>query len=186
MSRSLSSGMLSAVTADAVKPIILIELDFDSGATNLWSGVGELTWNNLTWVGGGSLLNISGLEETNEVRALGVTVTLSGLDSSIVSASLSEDYQGRTATIWVGAMDESGNVIADPVIVFGGRMDVMSIRDSGETASMSISIENRLIDFERSKIRRFTDQDQKIDYPTDKGFEYVNAIQNKEIVWGRK
>ena len=52
-------------------------------------------------------------------------------------------------------------------------------------ALISISVENKLIAFEKSKIRRYTAEDQKIDHPTDKGFEFVTAIVEKEIIWGR-
>jgi hypothetical protein len=64
-------------------------------------------------------------------------------------------------------------------------MDVMVVSDSGATGEIAISVENRLIEFERTAIRRNTAEDQKIDYPTDKGFEFVAEIQEKDIVWGR-
>jgi hypothetical protein len=178
--------MTTEVTASVLSPIALVELDFDSLPLNLWSGIGDLSWDSKTWAGAGNLLSFGSLEETTEVRALGTSITISGLNSSILSAALSEDYQGRNATIWLGTTDETGAVIPDPIIVFGGRMDVMTINESAEDVTLNITIENRLIDFERTKIRRYTDQDQKIDYPDDKGFEFVSAIQDKEIVWGRR
>ena len=36
-----------------------------------------------------------------------------------------------------------------------------------------------------SRQRRYTSEDQKIDYPNDKGLEFVAEIAEKEIVWGR-
>jgi len=64
-------------------------------------------------------------------------------------------------------------------------MDVMTISDSGDSSTISISVENKLIAFERSSVRRYTNEDQKIDHPSDKGFEFVTKIQEKEIIWGR-
>jgi len=61
----------------------------------------------------------------------------------------------------------------------------MVISDSGQSAEIAISVENRLIEFERTRVRRNTAEDQKIDYPNDKGFEFVTEIQEKDIVWGR-
>ena len=52
-------------------------------------------------------------------------------------------------------------------------------------STITIAVENKLIAFERSKVRRYTAEDQKIDHPTDKGFEFVTAIVEKEIIWGR-
>jgi len=69
--------------------------------------------------------------------------------------------------------------------MFSGRMDTMSIKDSGDTANISLTAESRLIDLERSRERRYTSEDQKIDYPNDKGLEFIADLQNQEIVWGR-
>ena len=32
----------------------------------------------------------------------------------------------------------------------------------------------------------YTLEDQKIDYPTDVGFEFIPDLQDKEIIWGKK
>lgn len=185
MSRSLSAGMTAEFTNSVLSPIVLVKFNFDSAPLYLWSGMSDLSWGGNTWTGAGNLVSFGSFEETTEVRALGTSITINGLNSSVISAALTEDYQGRTATVWLGAMNQLGNVVDSPVIIFGGRMDVMTINESAEDVSLSITVENRLIDFERTKVRRYTDQDQKIDYPDDKGFEFVAAIQDKEIVWGR-
>mgnify|MGYP003628492015 FL=1 len=85
----------------------------------------------------------------------------------------------------LGAFDNSGALIADPVIVFSGFMDVMTITESGKHSQITVAVENKLVAFDRSKVRRYTAVDQKIDHPTDKGFEFVTAIVEKEIIWGR-
>jgi hypothetical protein len=82
-------------------------------------------------------------------------------------------------------MDAANAVITSPVTVFSGFMDTMLINDSSETATIQVNVENRLIEFERTRIRRYTAEDQKIDYPTDKGLEFVAEMSEKEIVWGR-
>ena len=64
-------------------------------------------------------------------------------------------------------------------------MDTMVLNDGGETATIQVTVENRLIEFERTRIRRYTAEDQKIDYPNDKGLEFVAEMAEKEIVWGR-
>jgi hypothetical protein len=71
------------------------------------------------------------------------------------------------------------------IILFSGFMDVMTIEDNGETSTIQVSAENKLIAFQRTAVRRYTAEDQKIEHPTDKGFEFVAKIQEKEIIWGR-
>jgi hypothetical protein len=177
--------MQTAVTADLVRPIILVECAFDSGDLNLWNGIGTLTVSSTDYVGAGTLLAIGEIAESSELQANGITVTLSGITDPLLSKARDEDYQGRELTVKLGAMDSSNGVISAPVTVFSGFMDTMVINDSAETATIQIAVENRLIEFERTRIRRYTAEDQKIDYPNDKGLEFVAEMAEKEIVWGR-
>lgn len=185
MSRSLTSAMQSAVTADLVRPIILVQCAFDSGNLNLWNGVGNLTVSSVDYVGAGTLLAIGEITETSELQANGITVTLSGITDPLLAKARDEDYQGRELKVLLGAMDASNGVISTPVNVFSGFMDTMVINDSSETATIQIAVENRLIGFERTRVRRYTSEDQLIDFPNDKGLEFVADMAEKEIVWGR-
>jgi hypothetical protein len=177
--------MQSAVTADLVRPIILVQCAFDSGNLNLWNGVGNLTVSSVDYVGAGTLLNIGEIAETSELQANGITVTLSGITDPLLAKARDEDYQGRELKVLLGAMDASNGVISTPVNVFSGFMDTMVINDSSETATIQIAVENRLIEFERTRVRRYTAEDQLIDFPSDKGLEFVADMAEKEIVWGR-
>jgi hypothetical protein len=177
--------MQSAVEADVVRPIVLVSCAFDSGDLNLWNGIGDLTVNSVNYVGAGTLLNIGEIAESSELQANGITVTLSGITDPLLAKARDEDYQGRELTVKLGAMDASNGVITNPVTVFSGFMDTMVINDSSETATIQVNVENRLIEFERTRIRRYTAEDQKIDYPNDKGLEFVAEMQEKEIAWGR-
>jgi len=186
MSRSLTSGMVSAVTADLVRPILLVQCAFDSGNLNLWNGIGDLTVDSVDYVGAGTLLSVGEISETSELAANGMNLALSGVTEPLISKARDEDYQGRELKVLMGAMDDSNSVIADPVIIFSGFMDTMVINDGAETATIQVSVENRLIECERNRVRRYTSEDQKIDYPNDKGLEFVAEIAEKEITWGRR
>ena len=60
----------------------------------------------------------------------------------------------------------------------------MTIKDNGEIATITVTAESKLIDLDRSRERRYTSEDLKIDFPDDKGLEYIDDLQDKEIVWG--
>lgn len=173
----------SEFTQDSFSPFLAVELSFDSGSVRLWNGYEDLTVDGETYIGSGNLLQISGVEETGDIAARGVTMTLSGLDTSIISIALSENYQNRAARIYLGAITAAG--VVQSYQVFGGRLDVMNIEESGETATISVTAENRLIDLERPRIRRYTSEDQKSLYPGDLGLDYVNDLQDKTLDWGK-
>jgi hypothetical protein len=67
--------------------------------------------------------------------------------------------------------------------MFVGRMDQATLQDDGETAQINIAAESRLIDLQRARVRRYTDEDQRAVYPSDKGLSLINQLQDKEIVW---
>lgn len=158
-----------------------VELFFDSGTVRIWNGIGDLTFNSNTYSGTGQFLNVSSIEESAEIGAKGVTLSLAGISSTILSYALSENYQYRNINIHVGTID---GATVDSYQIFSGRMDVMTIDEQGETCAISLSAENRLIDLERPRVRRYTSEDQKSLFPGDKGFDFVNSLQETEIQWG--
>ncbi len=44
MSRTLTTAMSNAVTADVVRPVLLIRMVFDTAPLHVWNGVGDLTF----------------------------------------------------------------------------------------------------------------------------------------------
>lgn len=187
MARSLTAGVVTEVTGDSLAPILLVKLEFDSGDLNLWTGIGDLVFDGDTYTGAGDLLAFSPIEETDELKAVGLTATLSGIPSSLISIALAEDYMGRPVSVWFGVLSgDPPALVADPVKVFAGLIDTMPIEDAGETATIQVTMENRLARLEESRARRYTPEDQAIDYPGDLGLDFVVALNDgREIVWGR-
>jgi hypothetical protein len=181
--RSLSNDMTTEVSASQLAPIILVSLSF-STPLNLWSGYGTITYNSTGYLGIGTLGTISPVEETTDLAARGITMQLSGVPTAQIAIALTENYQGRECSVLFAAMASDGTLVSTPVTVFSGRMDVMSINDDGQNATIGMTAENKLVDFRRPRELRYTDEEQKALFPSDKGLEFVNAIQEKQIYWG--
>lgn len=182
--RSLSSAMQEVSQAKVLRPIVLVDLLFDSGAVHLWNGNGSLTNNSNEYIGAGTLLSISAISEKTDLTATGASITLDGIKQSLLTISLTEPYQNRVAIIRLGAMNELGDVISDPVVMFQGKMDVMTIEESGQASIITIQCESKFMQLDRAKARRYTAEDQKIDHPTDTFFDYMAKIQEMPIPWG--
>lgn len=182
MSRGLAAGNLSAVTGELVNRTMAVALDFPSGIAR-WNGSTlDIVIGGNTFLGLGVLGSIGVIEEGAETRAYGLTVGITGVPRDAVALALTQEYQGRAATIWEVQLDANGVPIGTPVIVFRGRMDQMSVT-LGDAASVTVRLENRLADWDRARVRRYTDEDQKRLFATDKGFEFVTATVDKDIVW---
>lgn len=185
MSRDLTAAVQTAVDAVTVRPAFFVFLDLASGPVRVWSGIGDYTLGGEVFSGVGTLGSISPIEEGKSVSARGISMSLSGIPSEIVSLALSEPYRNRPVAIWLVLFEADGStLIADEVQIFSGRIDTMTLADSGETSTIALSAESRLIDLERPRELRFTDQEQKRLFPGDRGLEYVAGLQGKDIPWG--
>jgi hypothetical protein len=181
MSRDLTTTVLNALDDEVVYPFFAVDIDFSSGPLYVWSGYGDLTIGSKTYIGVGTLMNVSSVEETTEIEAKGASITMSGIPSSFLSLALQEPYQGRECRIYFGMT--SGP--SDYVEIFSGELDQMNISENADTCTISVTAENILIKLERPVVRRFTNEDQKSRFPEDKGLEYIAGLQDKEIFWGR-
>jgi len=179
----MRDGAPTQFNNDELAPFVGVELSFDSGVLRFWNGYEDITVDGAQFIGSGNLMTISGVEESGEIAARGIEMSLSGISTEIISIALQENYQNRRVRVYVGTID--ADLTTDAYIVFSGRMDVMSIEESGETSSISLTAENRLIDLERPRSRRYTAEDQKNLFPGDLGLDYVNDLQDKTLEWGR-
>jgi hypothetical protein len=185
VSRELTTDVGNAVVADEVRPAFFVHLALDSGDVRVWNGAAEYELDGETFQGVGHLGGISPVEESTRVTARGIELSLSGIDSSMVSIALAERYRGRRVTIWLAFFDEDFALIADPVQHFSGFLDTMSLQeDGGSTSTITITAESRLIDLERPRESRLTNEEQQRLYPGDLGLEYVAGLADKALPWG--
>jgi hypothetical protein len=181
MSRDIATVVANALGDAVIEPFFAVDLGFDSGTLRLWTGIGSKTINGEEYVGAGNFLQISEMQETAQIQAAGATLTLSGIPSELLSLALTEPYQQRPARIYFGLMGSA----ADMVEVFTARMDQMTIDEGPETCTIQLTIENILVDLERARVLRYTNNDQQSRFPGDKGLEFVESLQNRELFWGR-
>lgn len=184
MSRNLTTAVDEACAADHVPGLLLVELDFPSGFVRANTSAITFEWDSHTWYGVGNVGSVDAIVEHSDLQMTGVSLTLTGIPSEMVARVLGEHYQGRSCRMWFAPLDDNYIVLADPVLVFSGRMDTPDIQ-LGETASISLTAESRLTDWERPRVRRYTNEDQLSEYPGDRGLEYVAQMVEKTLVWGR-
>jgi hypothetical protein len=186
MSRDIPALLENALDDSVINPFFAIELLFDGDEVlRLWTGVGILSYQSVDWFGTGQFLQIDTVEETSEIAAKGATITLSGVPSEVLSLALSEPYQGRQAKVYFGMHLDGEADTASMTEIFAGYMDQMNIEEAEGGSTVQLTIENKLIDLERPRTARFTNAYQKYLYPNDKGLEFVEDLQTKELFWGK-
>ena len=198
MTRDTTTEFNSELTATSIQPVLLSEVYFfDSGnppsnetPIRLWSGIGDLSWDSKTWQGVGDLLKVEPSAETEEITPSSIRLTLGGIKSSFISLALQSTRQGKRVNVWFGFIDSStGLIVSDPLgiyLLFNGRVDTIEIEEGPEGAIITLSAENRLTDLGRKRERRYTPEDQKSQFPNDKGLETVHAAAVWSGNWGAR
>lgn len=109
MSRGLTTDMITAVQRAELQLILIAEILTDGGAVRVWTGIGDLSFNGETFLGVGQFGSVTSIDETLELAARGISLTLSGIPSSLISSALQDMRQGREITLWMG-------VIKNPIL----------------------------------------------------------------------
>ena len=184
--QGIDSSIVNRLGADEQAMFLAMKAEFDSDDILLWSGTDSLTINSESYTGAGGLLSISSIEEGTELKSNGVVISLSGMDSTVLDYALTESYQNRFVTIFLGYLMGGTNEVAGTLTLFKGRMTTLSIQDNPAGSTITINAENRLIDLDRPCNFRYTKESQNFLHSGDTGFNRVTSLQDKEIKWGQQ
>ena len=153
-------------------------------AVRLWTGYGIITINSQQYLGSGELGSISSIGESDKIEAKGISLSLTGIPSNLITSAVYETYQNRDCSVYFGCL-VNGELTVQPYEIFTGLMDTFNISQNGTTSTISLSVESSLINLKRTKISRYTNEDQlALTNNTDTSLRYVADLQNKEILWG--
>ena len=127
MVKTLSTNNSNVLDDDVLRPIYFIKFEFPSGNVYLNSSDRNITWGGNSYIGAGSIGSVSDVEETSELQAQGIKLTLTGIPSTYVSIALTSEYQGSATTQYLGFFNNNYGLVDDPFIIFVGKVDTMSI-----------------------------------------------------------
>lgn len=204
--RDITQDMKDQLESSSVQAHLLADFYFDSGFIGMWTGYGNLTWNGNDYSGGGNFINVSSIDETQELQAKNLVCSLNGIPSNLLATALSENIKNRSMRLYLATVDttrrialedDSGvvltedgdyvllenNLVDSPYPIFSGLMDVVEFTDNGDTADIRLSVENILFKGQRAKTSRYTHEEQIRRFPDDMGLEFINRLQDREIVW---
>jgi hypothetical protein len=181
----IPTALATAIAGSTVRPFYAVEFLLDGGAVRLWTGYGDRVISGNTYTGSGSLMSIGDVETVADMSAPAINITLSGMSGDLISLSLQEPYQRRVCRVYFGAIiNDAGDHSVFTAYV--GKLNKMTIEDSAETGIIRVLVDSLLIETEKTSGRRYTSESQKSRFSSDTFFDYVAAIQDAEIVWGRK
>ena len=184
--QGIDTAISSRLGGDAQQMFFAVKAEFDTDDIRVWTGTDDITVNSETYTGAGTLLAISGVEEDLELKSSGLSISLSGMDSTVLNYALTENYQNRPITIFLVFQMGGSNESAGELTLFKGRMTSLQINDTPEGATVTIDCENRLVDLDRPSNLRYTVESQEFLNSGDTGFNRVQSLADKQIAWGQK
>lgn len=184
MSRSTTGAVATALAQPNVGLVVFVEIMFDSGPLRVCSAGYDVTWNSVTWLGIGQLGQVEEVRETESGEVTGLAFVLSGVPSAHIALALAENYQRRLVNLYVGFLNlPAHSVLADPVLEWSGLLDQMAVADDNGSATIRVTAENELFDFDRPAPIYWTDEDQQKLQPGDTGLRFMKQLNDRQIVW---
>ncbi|HEJ9553641.1 TPA: hypothetical protein SMN24_003487 [Proteus mirabilis] len=178
-----SDAMVNAINEGAYI-VLAARLDLKSGVTCVHTGVGQLIIAGETYLGVGSLGEISQLKENKTTSPPQLQLKLAGFDKSLVGMVMNEQSRGREVRLMMVAISEEGKPLLAEVLFVGQITSINVV--SGEENAVCVNVSNR---FERWSIGlpdRFTDESWSSRRQGDRIFRYVAQMAERAIYWGSK
>jgi len=116
MDRSASSGFLAELAKNRNQPFHLIEIQFDSATTYATDAARDIVYNGQTYLALSHFLEFSAVEETSELKVSQCTVSLSGVDQTMIAVVLDEPCIDRRLLIYKGFLAESEPYLDLPAV----------------------------------------------------------------------
>lgn len=186
--KALTPEMDEVLRGRSLRLAFLVSFELAAETHRFWSGAGTLTWDGEDYIGVARLGRVSGAGETAEIRTTETVYSLSGVtDFDGLNDFLETPIRGRIATTWLAALDEDGQVIADPVLIDQSVLDTAtpSFSENG-TAEVSLNATSAMFYWLKPVSRFITNEDQQEDYPGDTGFDRIpTEVASKQVSWTR-
>lgn len=180
--RIIHPDALAALAEPVVRFAAFVRFELDEGMLAFSSLFDPVTFDGVEYVGFGNLGNIDELAESSSLDPQWFQVSLSGVRSELLSAALNSNYFNRPAYVHLAVLDEFHEIIGEPFLFFAGRIDQVQCRYGAES-SINITCADEIADWERPRIERYTDQEQRAQYPGDTGFRFVAQLEKRQFVW---
>lgn len=157
-----------------------------TAGTNAGTNLGTLSGPTLT-------ASVANSVPSSTPTTVGMTISFVGIavyylgspqsKTSLLYEALNDIRMGAPAKIWYGLMS-GGSLLGTPYLIFSGTVDKPTVKVSAKTSTITLALENRLVNLQRANQRRYTAADQHLSYPTDMAFSWVEALNDQALRWG--
>lgn len=180
-----SIGVANALMQKHVDMALAAEFDFgDIGTTRVHTGVGDITINGFVYFGLGNMGEVGQVTEQNSTSPTQLSLTLSGLDTQMISIVLNERCIGRSVKTFIVVFGDNMTTLAYNGL-FAGKITGTSLV-AGAQGAVQFTVSNIFEEWSKGKPWRYTDDSQRKLQNNDRIFRYVAQMSERSIYWGSK
>lgn len=186
MTITTNAGFDASAAAAAPGLLYLVELDFLGGTQYLTNWPTDVTVAAQVY-SSMALGSVGELKESEDGQTQKVELSLNQVKASYLALALGNvaNYQGRSVRICVALTDANLAITGAPVLRFGGWMNVVKIRRSGENQGViTMECNTGGYDVRRNPAAlRMNDSQHQVVRPGELGFVYVADLIGKPTAW---
>lgn len=161
----------------------LVDLNFTSGHQYVTNRAHNVEFGGHTYLAVGYLGNVEVIREDIEKRPQAVRLSISGVDSSLLSLAITDDYAGRNASIYSAWFDENDQLVGTPEGPYIVQMSHANITLGG-TNAVSMNCENEFARWKQAKALPYTHETQQRLFSGDEFFDQGPFMRDKIVRWG--
>jgi hypothetical protein len=176
----------NAVVLPHVPYVLFTDFDFVSGHIRLNSFDREFSFGSNTYTGLGNLVGIGPVKETADLSADHLDFSLTHVPNSAMADTLTQTYHGRSASLYVGYLNDDLALVGTPHLLWEGRMDSLKVRSEEGSSIINLVCENRLVLWNKSAGWLYSHEHQREFDPDDLFFDQVASLPNKVAKWGEE
>ena len=138
-----------------------------------------------TYLAQGQFLAYGNIVESADLRISSIDMTFTAVDTTTIALLMNNDYIDKRVVIYRAVLDEDYSFTSDDIwLMFDGTITAYLIKETENTATVTITIASQFADFLRKNGRRTNPASQNIHFSSDKGMDFSPQIV-KDIKWGR-
>ena len=192
MTRSIASATQTKLAGRQIFVADLIELQLSTTQYLTTSNI-DIDYDSSTapdagtntYLAQGQFLAYGNIVESADLRISSIDMTFTAVDTTTIALLLNNDYIDKRVVIYRAVLDEDYSFTSDDIwLMFDGTITAYLIKETENTATVTITIASQFADFLRKNGRRTNPASQNIHFSSDKGMDFSPQIV-KDIKWGR-
>lgn len=188
---SFDSNTEAALAAGRLIRRSLLVLDLASGLHGFHSGMGPFTWNSIDFIGAGSFISVSALQQGTDLSSKKLVINVDPnleeeIGTNVLTDIEDETYHRRSAYLYTAFHDPDTGDLLSVELFYEGRIDqIIHSEQLGKDSVLSIQLASRFYDHKHSGHRVRTDVDQKLIDSDDNGLRHVSIVGNETTDFGQ-